>query len=396
MRWRVGGFITAVLLGMGPVSAQPAPGLAESLNTIRSVKREGAGNSAATAAWKNVVQAGLPALMPTLKAFQGADATALNWLRTAVDAIAEKAVAQKQALPVSELIEFTLSTDQEPSARRKAYELVLGVDEKKALSLLKSFLTDRNLELRRDAIEQSFTEEKAKEKPDNQVYSRLFAAARDKDQVELIAKELGKSGTAPDITKHYGYITQWHVVGPFPSKDGAGFAATYPPETALDIQQAYKGSKGEVTWKATQSNATYGTVDLNQVIGKYMDSAAYAMATITTKDATPAEIRATTKNAIKIFLNGKEVFAREEYHHGMSMDQHTVKVNLKPGQNVIVLKICQNNQTDSWAQEWNFAARICDATGGALPLKQSWPQDGKLLSIDLGNLGKPSKKEEKK
>ena len=82
----------------------------------------------------------------------------------------------------------------------------------------------------------------------------------------------------------------------------------------------------------------------------------------------PVEIRFGCIAAVKIFLNGKEVFAREEYHHGQRFDQYLGTGTLKPGRNEILIKVCQNNQTENWAQDWKFQVRLCDFTGGALPI----------------------------
>ena len=39
---------------------------------------------------------------------------------------------------------------------------------------------------------------------------------------------------------------------------------------------------------------------------------------------------------------------------------------LRSGRNVILLKICQNEQTQTWAQDWDFQFRVCDAIGTAI------------------------------
>ena len=80
------------------------------------------------------------------------------------------------------------------------------------------------------------------------------------------------------------------------------------------------------------------------------------------------EIRAGSNNAVRIYLNGKEIFFREEYHHGMQMDQHVGRAMLKAGRNEVLVKVCQNEQTDAWAQQWSFQLRICDSLGGAVPV----------------------------
>jgi len=82
----------------------------------------------------------------------------------------------------------------------------------------------------------------------------------------------------------------------------------------------------------------------------------------------PVEIRFGCIVAIKVFLNGKEIYAREEYHHGQRFDQYSGLGTLKAGRNEILVKVCQNDQKESWAQDWKFQLRLCDYSGGALPI----------------------------
>ena len=58
--------------------------------------------------------------------------------------------------------------------------------------------------------------------------------------------------------------------------------------------------------------------------------------------------------------------AQEEYHRGMFFDQYIFRANLKQGENTLLLKVCQNEQTEDWAQVWAFQLRICDLTGRGL------------------------------
>ncbi len=48
------------------------------------------------------------------------------------------------------------------------------------------------------------------------------------------------------------------------------------------------------------------------------------------------------------------------------MDQYIGQGELKAGRNVILLKICQNEQTEDWAQDWKFQFRVCDSLGKAI------------------------------
>jgi hypothetical protein len=54
------------------------------------------------------------------------------------------------------------------------------------------------------------------------------------------------------------------------------------------------------------------------------------------------------------------------------MDQYTLKGRLKKGPNCVLVKCCQNEQTESWTVEWEFQLRVCDSAGTGLnfePLK---------------------------
>ncbi|MBI3821413.1 MAG: hypothetical protein HY289_01895, partial [Planctomycetes bacterium] len=132
---------------------------------------------------------------------------------------------------------------------------------------------------------------------------------------------------------------------------------------------AYPG-KGteEARWQEHTTQKPLGLVDLNEAVGKLKGAVVYAHATLESKTERPVEIRAASNNAVRIWFNGKEIYFREEYHHGMQMDQHVGKGVLKAGRNDILVKVCQNEQTDSWAQLWSFQLRVCDHLGAAVPV----------------------------
>ncbi|MGV2339005.1 MAG UNVERIFIED_CONTAM: hypothetical protein LVR18_34980 [Planctomycetaceae bacterium] len=71
-------------------------------------------------------------------------------------------------------------------------------------------------------------------------------------------------------------------------------------------------------------------------------------------------------------MNGVLAFEREEYHRSTQLDQYSVPVQLKPGVNVLAFKICQNEQTQDWAQKYQFQLRVCDGTGVGYCLVRLW------------------------
>jgi len=201
-------------------------------------------------------------------------------------------------------------------------------------------------------------------------YRKALTGACDKDQVDAIAGRLKALGAPVDLAAHFGFIRTWHLVAPFDNHGGVGFLAAYPPERGVDLAAVYKGKGGkEARWTVHTTDSPYGAVDLNKALGKQKGTVAYAFAAVDSPKARPVQVRVGSITAVKIFLTGKELFAREEYHHGVEMDQYVAAGTLKAGRNEVLLKVCQNEQSEDWAQAWGFQARLCDAVGAAVPFQ---------------------------
>jgi hypothetical protein len=342
-----------------------APDVDALLAKIKAVNREGNGNAEATKAWRDLTQRGPDALLPILAAMDDANPTTTNWLRIAADGIAENALTAKQ-LPAAKLEAFVKDTQNPGRGRRTAYEWLVRLDATAADRLLPTMLNDPNAELRREGVARALHE--AEKSGDVAALQKVFTAARDRDQVDQLAKLLQARGTKVDLAAHFGFVRQWRLVGPFDHTGGIGFAAVYPPEKGVDLKTTYKGkNNAELRWQSFTTDDPYGLVDLNKALTKHMGAVGYAFAVIDSPEERPVEVRVGSNNAVKIFLNGKLLFYREEYHHGQRMDQHVGAGILKKGRNEVLLKVCQNEQTDQWAQSWSFQARICDPLGGAVP-----------------------------
>ncbi len=349
---------------------------AEALAQLKAVGREGAGNETAARAWKEVVQQGPAALPPILQAMNDADAVAANWLRTAGDAIVERALTAGRPLPSEALKQFIRQTQNSGAARRLAYEWLCRVDPKTPDRLLPDMLQDSSPELRRDAVAAVLKQARSQLDKGNKdaaraAYRRALTGACDKDQVDLIVKQLDKLGVHIDVAAHFGFVRQWLLIAPFDNHNDVGFNIAYPPEKSVDPKAVYKGKDGkEARWIAVATDDPYGVVNLNKELGKQKGVVAYAYAAIESPKERPIQIRAGSMNGIKIFLNRQELYHRDEYHHGMEVDQHIAHATLKAGRNELLIKVCQNEQSEEWAQEWKFQVRLCDAVGAAVPFTQ--------------------------
>ncbi|MHC4178212.1 MAG: hypothetical protein ACYSWU_11940 [Planctomycetota bacterium] len=363
--------LTAFALPAAAGDVPPTAGdLEPALRTIRAVGPKGTGNRQAARAWDQLVQADAGRLPAILAGLDDAGPLAANWIRTAVDAVAERQLQQGGRLPADELERFVLDRRHAPRARRLAYEWLVRVDPSAPGRLLGGMLDDPSLELRCDAVARRIEEATALEKQQRDhavaVYQRALSAARDLDQIKLLAGRLRKLGLSVDLPRHFGFLLRWKVIGPLDNTDEKGFAAVYPPERKIDLKARCQGKHGEVRWIDHVTRHEYGRVDLNKVLAEEKSVIAYAMTELISKERQEVELRAGSHNALKIWLNGRLVYRRNVYHMGSQMDQHVSRVVLEPGRNVILVKVCQNAIMEDWARYWGFQLRVCDANGTAV------------------------------
>jgi hypothetical protein len=361
------------LVAIGLLTATTAwADLPQAIRTLRSVGREGQGNRSATKAWAELAAvADASQLTVILASIDGATPLAANWLRAAVDAVAERQLKQAGTLPVAELERFLADKTHDQRARRLAYDWIVRADPGASERLIPTMLDDPSLELRRDAVArviQAAETAQAAQQTDVALasYRQALNAARDLDQVNAIAEALKKAGQGVDLAHHFGFVIDWMLVGPFDNHAGKGFALAYPPEQAVDLRASHDGLGGKVVWIASHTDDEYGNVDLNKALGKQSGVAAYAFAEFQSDRHKTCELRLGSQNAIKIWLNGKLLTSVEVYHANGTMDQYVGRGELKPGRNEILLKICQNEQKEDWAQDWQFQLRVCDVSGKAI------------------------------
>ena len=341
--------------------------LDDSVKLLAGVAREGQGNEAASAAWRDVVQAGPAALRTLLAAAGRGSPVADNWLRLAADAIVDAALRDRQALPLGELEAFVKDTTHPDAARVLAFDLLRQADAARADAVEPSLLADPVQELRRGAVQGIIDAARGQSgEVARATYQRALDAVRDEDQTKTIAEALKELGVPVDLPRHFGFLMQWQVIGPFDNTDRKGFGAVFPPEKELRYDREYAGKSGQVQWQPFASADPYGKLDLNKPLGMEKEATAYAAATFDSAVERDAELRLGCKNAWKVWLNGELLFGRDEYHRGQRMDQYKLPCRLKKGANVVLVKACQNEQKEQWTVEWEFQLRVCDRAGTAI------------------------------
>ena len=348
--------------------------LSPQLKAVRSVSREGQGNEAAAAAVRTLSAASASDLLQILIGFEGASPLAANYLRNAVESVVDRHLAANKPLPAKQLEAFVLKRSNDPRARRLAFEVLAKVDLTASDRLIPKMLLDPSPEFRRDAVQRLVGEAEGlgKDSADKakQVYRKALSGATDSDLVKKISKSLKDLGDEVDLVTHFGFLTDWRIVGPFDNRGFIGFDIAYAPEKELDFVAKLQAKDGEVAWGVITTSDEFGIVDIAKSVAPHKGAVMY-LATSYEADANRnVEFRFGTPNAWKLWVNGKFLFGRDEYHRGMAIDQYRVPANLKAGKNVILLKLCQNEQDDDWAQRYQIQIRVCDPSGVAvLPVK---------------------------
>lgn len=321
----------------------------------------------AVAAVAQLKQADASSLIPLLDGIAGAKPEAINWLAGAYGHIVRKTAKQDLLARKGDFLSYIQNTEKAPRARFLAFETLTAIDAQTAGQLKASFLTDPSDELRRMGVAVAI-DEAAQAEGDSKkaLLQKALTGASDKDQVDAIAKSLKTLDVEVDLHQHYGLITSWHVIGPFDNLEEKGFDVVYPPERSVDLNASHEGMHGTVSWAPLTTEDNYGTFDLAKLTEPHKGAIDYLFTEFTVSEGQPVEFRFGTPNAWKLWINGELVFAREEYHRSERFDQYRIPGTLKKGKNTILLKVCQNEQEQPWAQKWQVQFRITNPYGFAI------------------------------
>ena len=272
-------------------------------------------------------------------------------------------------MPIEDLKVFLLDTTNDPEARAFTFDLIRKVDAVAAEALIPGMVNDPSMTLRRGAVQRLLAEANACDKGKWQAesikrYREALDVARTVDQINEATKGLRELGVVVDLPSEFGFLTHWKVAGPFDNTGRTGFETVFPPEEGVDLDATYEGKAGEVEWEDLATADEYGMVNLP--FGMLKEVTGYAYTVFESEEAREVELRLGCKSAWKVWVNGELLFGRDEYHRGMRIDQYRMSAKLKKGENEILVKACQDQQTQEWTVEWQFQLRVCDATGTAV------------------------------
>jgi hypothetical protein len=280
-----------------------------------------------------------------------------NWLRSGLDRAVERLGDQAS---LDTLAGLAADRSLPPRARSLAYGWLEARDPERAGGLLAGMLDEPALDLRRAAVAKLLADAADGDEAARKAAHRAaLAAARDVDQVEAIAGWLTEHGEPTGVADALGFVRRWRVSGEHDNAGGGGFARAYPPEAA-------GAAADTAAWKSVASADAHGEIDLNATVAEKKGVLAYCLAEVEMPAAGPAEVRVGSPCAVVVWVNGVRVMEHEIYHASEAIDQYVAAAEFRAGRNTVLVKCCQNEQTEHWAGEWKFQLRITDPLGKPL------------------------------
>ncbi len=157
----------------------------------------------------------------------------------------------------------------------------------------------------------------------------------------------GDVAGARNSIEHLGYIDRWLVVGPFDNEGKSGLQTKHAPElelgTAIAPGRAFTGKERPVRYRAVPREFPHGFIDFGALLRPEQKVCAFAMTFVRAKEKSRAPRRISawvgSGGAFKLFWNGTERLVGESYSPH-DFDRYAVMLNLEPGINQLVVKVC--------------------------------------------------------
>lgn len=139
------------------------------------------------------------------------------------------------------------------------------------------------------------------------------------------------------------FTGKWFWIGPFDSPDIAtGHKQVNPPETEIDARKTYEGkNKMRIGWKELpdfQPGKPYN-LKRQEVLPNGDNVCVYLYQEFEVARPLPIVLSLGSDDTMKVWLNGQLV-AEHDQGRGVAADQNFATLNLKPGKNQILAKIC--------------------------------------------------------
>lgn len=366
-------FVVFVIIGMSfPAVADDVD--AVDLARLLAVGDNAKGSAAAREASRELITAGPDILPRLMTAMDDANPVALNWCRVVWDEIVAAELAKPDPqLPVDLFREYVREASHPGPARRMVLDVLDTLKPDERPSLIPTLVDDP--EFREDAVAaaiESGDQARGENNTEGAIaaYRRAFDHARESGQITTAAERLRSVGVEVSIAEQMGFVTAFHIVGPFHAEGMTGFDRVFLPENDVDLDATFTDEGKELHWKRFSTDDTFGQFDLNALLGASSSSVAYAYAEVNVDIDEPlsAQIRCSADDNMTVWLNDEQVFCKLMWLNGTRLDRFTALVTLQPGINRILVKVCQGPQhkDPDVPNNWSMQLRLCTPDGAGV------------------------------
>ena len=160
-----------------------------------------------------------------------------------------------------------------------------------------------------------------------------------------------------ETTAMNGWNIPLSLIGTWDNDQNKGFDISYPPEQEIDLEKTYQGQLVEIGWRTRYPTAlSTNAINLKELLHPNVWAVAYLASAIRTTKEGPYELRLSSTDAIKVWVNNILVF--ENLHISRwAFDGIVIPVVLRSGVNRILIKSAQDKG------RWQLRARITKSGG---------------------------------
>ncbi|MBI4662029.1 MAG: protein kinase [Verrucomicrobia bacterium] len=178
----------------------------------------------------------------------------------------------------------------------------------------------------------------------------------------------GENQKGRDYWARTGFIdvTNWFAIGPFSGVTNAYDTKFIQEEVGDELGDGapYATQLRQVNSKRCGSCSLPGFIDFKEIYTSFYDDSAgsrvaYAWTSLRSPEETVAQLRFTSDDLCKLWLNGRQVFAGAR-DGTLAFDQEVIPAKLQGGTNMILVKAC-----DNWMGQWGFCLRITHPDGSS-------------------------------
>ena len=163
----------------------------------------------------------------------------------------------------------------------------------------------------------------------------------------------------------------WRVLGSFENKNG--FARRYAPEKRIGLDNKVRTRSGMRAWIPLEDGINDGFIDLKSALGDPYWAVGYGQIALYSPDRREVQIRTGSNEAVKIWVNGAEVWRHNEWREAV-FDADVASAVLSAGRNEILVKVCNR------LGNWGFYLRVTDDQGRGMTDLEFAAPDGEPVA----------------